>query len=129
MSKQLLSLGLAVCLTGVMGIAVHAQSSENLSLMSSDQANKLGLTMEQKKALVQVQKQTHANIEGILTPGQLQQFQASLAQGATTRDALKSVNLELRQKIRIKNVMEGMMGQLKTILTPAQFEQIKDSMA
>ncbi|AFY59761.1 hypothetical protein [Synechococcus sp. PCC 6312] len=97
----------------------------DLSLIGAEDANKLGLTPPQIKGIVQLQKQIHSNIEGILTPPQLQKFQASLSQGATTRDALKSADLNIRQKVRVKNVMEGAIAELKTILTPAQFAEIQ----
>ena len=99
--------------------------SSGLALIAPEQANKLGINPNQIKAIMQLQKQIHTNIEGILTPGQLQQFQASLAQGLTTRVALKSVDLNIRQKVRVKNVMEGAITQLKTILTPAQLAAIQ----
>lgn len=97
----------------------------SLSLIGSGNANKLGLTPAQIKEIIQLQKQIHSNIEGILTPPQLQQFQASLAQGVSTRDALKSADLTIRQKVRVKNVMEGASMELKTILTPEQFAEIE----
>lgn len=102
-----------------------ASAAQGLALIGQGDANKLGLTPQQIKGIMQVQKQIHSNIEGILTPQQLQQFQASLSQGATTQDALKGTNLNIRQKVRVKNVMEGAIAELKTILTPEQFAAIQ----
>jgi len=117
--------GSNLALTSSLAQSPPPSSSSGLALIAPEQANKLGITRDQVKAIMQLQKQAHANIESILTPGQLQQFQASLAQGATTRDALQSVDLNIRQKVRVKNVMEGVIAQLKTILTPAQFAAIQ----
>lgn len=127
--KQLWVYGLIIALTGAVVLPVQAESESQMSLISAGQASALDLSPAQKKALFELQKQTHTNLEAILTPTQVQQFQAGLAQGQTTRDALKAADLNIRQKIRVKDLLEGTVEQMKTILTPAQFEQIKASLS
>lgn len=130
MNKLLSALVLSVfCLFNTAPLA-WSQSAPPppLSLIGSGDATKLGLTPPQVKEIIQLQRQIHSNIEGILTPPQLQQFQASLSQGVSTRDALKAVDLNIRQKVRVKNVMEGAITELKTILTPAQFAAIESKL-
>ncbi len=127
MMKQVWPLGLVLVLNCGGAVLAQSEAQSNLSLISGTQAGQLGLTAAQKQSIIELQQQTHGNLTSILTPGQLQQFQASLAQGQTTRDALQSADLNLRQKVRVKNLMEGTLEKLQTILTPAQFNQIKSS--
>ncbi len=88
----------------------------------------LNLTEEQKGKLKEVQEETHASIEGILTDEQQDNLKQAVEAGKKPPEAMQSINLSDEQKQKMEEVMESQKQKLFEILTPEQQKKLRDRM-
>jgi Spy/CpxP family protein refolding chaperone len=88
---------------------------------------KLNLSRDQQEQIQQIQAETHNYMSEILTPEQMNQFQAGIAEGKRPPQLLFGLNLSRDQMTRIKEVMQDQQQQMSEILTPEQQEQFKQT--
>jgi hypothetical protein len=78
----------------------------------------------QTAKLEQLSQQTLVQVKAVLTPAQVQQFDAALANGQSVRNAIKSLDLSQAQKSKLQGILKSNRSQLAQILTPQQQQQI-----
>ncbi len=71
------------------------------------QASNPAGTPEQKAERAKKRAEVRKQIEGVLTPEQLQQFQAKVKGGEKMRQALTEVNLTADQKTKIQDILKA----------------------
>lgn len=96
--------------------------------------DRLNLSDQQKAQLQQIQKDTHTQIEAVLTPEQLEQLKTAKQnrQANQTGQArqgrhsmMAALNLTDDQKAKIKAIKEAQKARMQAILTPAQQQQLQ----
>src|SRR4028119_1816719 len=93
--------------------------------------DKLNLTDAQKQQLGQIGKDTHDQIQAVLTSDQQAQLKAAMQnrQAGQARQGRQnlwaSLNLTDDQKAKIKAIKEAQKARMQAILTPAQQQQLQ----
>jgi Spy/CpxP family protein refolding chaperone len=93
--------------------------------------DKLNLTDAQKQQLGQIGKDTHDQIQAVLTSDQQAQLKAAMQnrQAGQARQGRQnlwaSLNLTDDQKAKIKAIKEAQKNRMQAILTPAQQQQLQ----
>jgi hypothetical protein len=82
------------------------------------------LQPSQQASLVQLSQQTLPAVRRLLSPAQVQQFDAALKQGQSVRVALFSLNLSQSQQFVLARKLQSVRSQLTEILTPQQQQQV-----
>ncbi len=82
------------------------------------------LTPEQQAQITALRQQTLAEVQKILSPEQLAQVQAALAEGTPLRDIASSINLSDEQRRALASQMQSVRSQASQILTPEQRQQV-----
>lgn len=88
-------------------------------------ANELELTEEQRSQFQQLREERRAELDAIITPEQQQAFREAIANGATFRDAMQTVNLSDQQRQDIYTLLESARDEARDILIPAQQEELQ----
>jgi Spy/CpxP family protein refolding chaperone len=98
--------------------------------------DKLGLSDQQKAQLEQIRKDTHTQIQAVLTPDQQAQIKTLMqnrqgqnhqaGQAHQGRQNLwASLNLTDAQKAKIKAIRDAQKSSMQAVLTPAQQQQLQ----
>ncbi|MFH7028305.1 MAG: Spy/CpxP family protein refolding chaperone [Heteroscytonema crispum UTEX LB 1556] len=87
----------------------------------------LNLTQEQKDKMKEIRENTRAQIQGILTAEQQQQFQTAAQSGQRQRprQVFASLNLTEQQKTQIRQIMQTSKQQMQAVLTPEQQQKVE----
>ena len=85
------------------------------------------ITSTQQNQIKVLNSQIYPQIQDLLTPEQLNQFQAFLAQGKGMARSLISLDLSISQKIKLLNISRSARSQLTNILTPEQKTQLSQN--
>jgi Spy/CpxP family protein refolding chaperone len=98
---------------------------------------KLGLSEAQKAKIMEIRRNTRAEMEQVLTPAQKEQLKAAMQQMRNDRsqrrergewkknNSFAALNLTEEQKTRMREIKESSKQQMEAVLTPAQREQLK----
>ena len=101
---------------------------------------RLNLTQDQKSQMMRIQQQTRQQIEGVLTPDQLQQYKAAMQNHQHgMQDGLNSaprshggrhnpfanLNLSQDQKNQIQHITKSSREQMNSVLTDTQRQQLE----
>jgi periplasmic protein CpxP/Spy len=82
------------------------------------------LQPHQQASLEQLSQQTLPAVKQLLSPQQVQQFDAALQQGKSVRVALFSIDLTKSQQFTVSRKLQSVRSQLSEILTPTQQQQV-----
>jgi hypothetical protein len=82
------------------------------------------LKSHQRVYLEQLTHQTLPQIRVVLTPNQVQQFDAALKQGQSVREAIFALDLSMSQRFKLTSQLQSVRSKLTTVLTPKQQQQI-----
>lgn len=82
----------------------------------------LNLTPHQKKEVDGIQSNAERQFRAIMTPEQLQQFDANIKAGKRGSDAFESLNLTDDQKQKLSGVQQMIIAQLFSVLTQEQIQ-------
>jgi hypothetical protein len=82
------------------------------------------LKSNQRAYLEQLTHQTLPQIKVLLTPSQVQQFDAALKQGQSVREAIFALDLSMSQRFKLTSQLQSVRSKLTTVLTPKQQQQI-----
>jgi periplasmic protein CpxP/Spy len=85
----------------------------------------LDLSSEQQSQIAEITKNSHQEIDRILTPEQNSKLKAAIASGKKPREAMKSLNLTPEQKQKMKAVRRSQREQITSILTPEQKQKLR----
>lgn len=88
----------------------------------------INLSAEQRAQMEQIRTETRAQIEGVLTPEQRQQWQAATQNGQRRRGAMAALNLSQAQQTQIRQIMESSRDRATAVLTPEQRQQVEQRM-
>jgi periplasmic protein CpxP/Spy len=88
----------------------------------------LGLTEEQMSKLKEVQQESKAAIDEILTLEQRNTLEQAFKAGQKPPEAMESINLSDEQKQKIQEVMESQKQKISEILTPEQQQKLQERM-
>lgn len=102
--------------------AAHAEANSLTQLFPA--LVEIQLTPAQQIQLKQLSHQTLPQVQQLLSPTQLMQFNAALTKGQSVRLALTSLDLSIPQQLKLRNVVQSARSQLTHILTPEQQEQL-----
>ncbi|MBD0344668.1 MAG: Spy/CpxP family protein refolding chaperone [Coleofasciculus sp. Co-bin14] len=86
--------------------------------------DKLNLSEQQKEQLRQIQQETRAQMQALLTPEQQEQFNTAM-QNRQGRSGKTALNLSEEQKAQMRQIMEAKKSRMQAILTPAQQQQLE----
>ncbi|MEA5616305.1 P pilus assembly/Cpx signaling pathway, periplasmic inhibitor/zinc-resistance associated protein [Cronbergia sp. UHCC 0137] len=113
--------------------AVQAQTNFSAPIQIAQGKNnldKLELTDAQKTQIQEIQRNTKAEIEKILTSEQKAKLKAEKRKARRQRrkggDVFASLNLTETQKTQISQIKESAKQQINAVLTPAQREQMEE---
>jgi hypothetical protein len=123
MNKLLTTIAISTLVVVVPAAAAIAQSQMGSLTQLFPALVGIELKPVQRSQLVQLSQQTLPKVQSLLSPEQLQQFNASLLKGQSMRTALSGVDLSLAQKLRLRNVFQSVKSQLNQTLTPEQQRQ------
>ncbi len=82
------------------------------------------LKSTQQTYLTQLTQQTLPQIRLLLTPTQVQQFDAALKQGQSVRAAIFALDLSMSQRFKLTSQLQAVRSKLTSILTPKQQQQL-----
>jgi Spy/CpxP family protein refolding chaperone len=85
----------------------------------------LNLSEEQKQQLRQIQEETRAQMQALLTPEQQEQFKTAMQNRQGSRSGKTALNLSEEQKAQMRQIMEAKKSRMQAILTPAQQQQLE----
>jgi Spy/CpxP family protein refolding chaperone len=87
--------------------------------------DKLNLSEEQKQQLRQIQEETRAQMQALLTPEQQEQFKTAMQNRQGRNSGKTALNLSEEQKAQMRQIMEAKKSRMQAILTPAQQQQLE----
>jgi len=133
--KLMSMLGGAIALTvAAAPLAVKAQPSQPSQPVPGIGAqNRPGpgggvqLTQQQREKLLQIRRDTSAQMQKILTPEQQNKLKAALQSGQDRRAAVAAMNLTPQQQEQIRKIRQSANSQVESILTPQQRQQIQQN--
>lgn len=132
--KLMSMLGGAIALTvAAAPLAVKAQPSQpSQPVPGTGAQNRPGpagiqLTPQQREKLVQIRRDTSAQIQKILTPEQQNKFKAAIQSGQDRRSAFAAMNLSSQQQEQLSKIRKQANSQVESILTPEQRQQIQQN--
>ncbi|MBE9216346.1 P pilus assembly/Cpx signaling pathway, periplasmic inhibitor/zinc-resistance associated protein [Plectonema cf. radiosum LEGE 06105] len=127
---SLLAGAFALTLTAIPFAAqASINSSSNVTIAQAKKQGgwkRLNLTEAQKTQMQQIKQSARAEMERILTPEQLQKFQAAKASGEKKGGGFRDLNLTDAQKVELQRIGESKKSQMEAILTDEQKAQIQD---
>jgi Spy/CpxP family protein refolding chaperone len=85
------------------------------------------LTEQQQAQLNDLRQQTRAQVEGILTEQQREQFVTTLTEEQNLLSAIDALNLTDQQKEQLRPIFQSVRTQMGDILTPEQRQQLRDN--
>jgi Spy/CpxP family protein refolding chaperone len=116
-------------LTAVRAIPAEAsQEAELLEWAHQRLLYNVELTSEQKERLQPIFHQAYAQMENLLSPSQITQFQTTLKEGAKLRDAISQMQMSVVQEIQARNILRATVLRAAPIFTPEQRSQIEDNL-
>jgi len=90
-------------------------------------ATGIQLTQQQRQKLVQIRRDTSAQIQKILRPEQQNKFKAALQAGQDRKSAFAAMNLSSEQQAQLRKITQAANSQVESILTPEQRQQIQQN--
>jgi periplasmic protein CpxP/Spy len=87
--------------------------------------DKLNLSAQQQEQLRQIQEETRAQMQAILTPEQQEQFNTARQNRQGSWSGKTALNLSEEQKVQMRQIMEAKKSRMQAILTPAQQQQLE----
>jgi Spy/CpxP family protein refolding chaperone len=83
------------------------------------------LTSQQEEKLQPIFQQAYAQMQNLLSPAQMTQFQIALREGSGLRSAIAQMQLSPVQEIQTHNIVQATGLKAAPILTPEQRSQIE----
>jgi periplasmic protein CpxP/Spy len=130
--KALSLLACAVAVTvATTTFTANAQNNANTPLLMAQgqelpaKFQSLGLTDAQKSQISEAYNQMRSEISGVLTEEQRQQYQSSVQNGGSEKEALKSLQLTEEQKTKVKTIKDSKKQKIQGILTEEQRQQLQ----
>ena len=112
-------------------ISVEKNSEESQSMLKGRQGSvlsevdNLDLTADQQEEIDAIRAGLSEQMAEILTPEQMETFQASQANGDDLRSTLRSLGLTSSQRSSVVSVMRSAQDDMKAVLTPEQQAQLE----
>ena len=112
-------------------ISVEKASEERQSMVKGrsssvlSEVENLDLTADQQEEIDAVKAGLFEQMAEILTPEQMETFQAAQANGDDLRSTLQSLGLTSSQRSTVVSVMRSAQDDIKAVLTPEQQAQIE----
>ena len=120
-----LLIGIAILTFTVSAMPASAQM-QNVGNIIPPIFSELDLTVEQQEQLEQLWEEKADRIQNVLTPEQLEEFQALRSEAMEMRQRAAQLNLTQEQREEIQEIMRDM--QIIDILTDEQKQELRESM-
>lgn len=85
----------------------------------------LNLSQSQKDQIAAIRKDSRAQMKGIISQAQRDQYKAAIASGKSRKEAKAAMNVTPDQKARIKAIKTASKAKMQAVLTTAQRQQLQ----
>ena len=114
----------AIQVTGISMVQINYANAQTSSIQQLFPAlSVVKLSPDQQSQLEKLTETNLAKAEALLSPTQLTQFRASLAEGKSVRETVPSLNVGFSQRVKIARTFESLRSQIEQVLTKDQLEQ------
>ncbi|WP_232224090.1 Spy/CpxP family protein refolding chaperone [Mastigocladopsis repens] len=98
---------------------------QNLGMKEPPVSSDLDLSEEQKTQFKEIQKNTHSQVQSILTQEQKEQLKTATEQGKEPWVAMQGLNLSSDQTEKMRKLMQSQREELSNILTAEQKQKLQ----
>lgn len=106
-------------------LVAQAQTTQGQRQAKKDRFAALNLSQTQKDQIAAIRKDSRAQMKGIISQAQRDQYKAAIASGKSRKEAKAAMNVTPDQKARLKALKTASKAKIQAVLTDAQRQQLQ----